>query len=117
MPLELARTVAVNVLAFSQLFYLFNSRFLHESSLRPQLLLANRAAWLAVLALVALQLAFVYAPFMRLWFGSAALAPRHWLVPLGIGLAVFWIVEGEKAFLRRRGSARREAVASHGGMS
>jgi hypothetical protein len=58
-------------------------------------------AWLAAGVLALLQLAFVYAPFMQLWFGSAALAPRHWLVPLGIGLAVFLIVEGEKALLRR----------------
>jgi magnesium-transporting ATPase (P-type) len=101
MPLDLARTVAVNTLVFGQVFYLFNSRFLHESSLRLRLLFANRVAWLAVGVLAVLQLAFVYAPPMQLWFGSAALAPRHWLVPLGIGLGVFLVVEAEKALLRR----------------
>lgn len=101
MPLDLARTVAVNTLVFGQVFYLFNSRFLHESSLRPRLLFANPVAWLAVGVLVLLQLAFVYEPSMQLWFGSAALAPRHWLIPLGIGLGVFLVVEAEKALLRR----------------
>jgi magnesium-transporting ATPase (P-type) len=106
MPLDLARTVAVNVLVFGQVFYLFNSRYLADSSLRPGRLFVNRVAWLAVGVLVALQLAFVYAPPMQLWFGSAALAPRHWLVPLGIGLGVFLAVEAEKALL---GRVRRKA--------
>jgi magnesium-transporting ATPase (P-type) len=101
MPLEIARTLAVTTLVFGQAFYLFNSRFLRDSSLRLGLLFTNRVAWLAVGALVFLQAAFVYAPFMHLWFGSAPLSLRHWLVPLGIGLAVFLLVEAEKAVIRR----------------
>jgi magnesium-transporting ATPase (P-type) len=100
-PLEQVRTMAVNTLVFGQMFYLFNSRFFRESSVRPGLLFTNRAAWLAVGALLVLQLGFVYAPFMQLWFGSAALEWRHWLVPLGIGAAVFLLVEAEKAVIRR----------------
>ncbi len=101
MPLELARTMAVNTLVCGQAFYLFNSRFLRASSLRPKLLFSNRVAWFAVAVLALLQLGFVYAPFMHVWFGSAALELRHWLVPLGVGLAVFLIVETEKALIRR----------------
>jgi len=38
---------------------------------------------------------------------SAALELRHWLVPLSIGLAVFLVVEAEKAVFRRfRGGNR-----------
>jgi hypothetical protein len=48
---------------------------------------------------------------MHFWFGSAPLDRRHWLLPLGIGMAVFLLVEVEKAILRRvrqaRGSSRR----------
>jgi len=110
MPIELARTVAVNTLVFGQIFYLFNSRFLHESSLVPARWFTNPVAWLAVAVLLVLQLLFVYAPFMHLWFGSAALEPRHWLIPLGIGSAIFLIVEAEKALLRRR-AARGERPA------
>jgi hypothetical protein len=33
-------------------------------------------------------------------FGSTALEPPHWLVPLGIGLGVFLLVEVEKAVAR-----------------
>jgi calcium-translocating P-type ATPase len=108
MPLDVARTMAVNTLVFGQAFYLFNSRFLNESSLRLGLLFSNRAAWLAVGVLVGLQTLFVYAPFMHLWFGTAPLAPRHWLVPLAIGLAVFLLIEAEKALLRRYGRQQAE---------
>jgi len=103
MPLDVARTMAVNTLVFGQAFYLFNCRFLGASSLRLGLLFSNRAAWLAVAALVGLQLLFVYAPFMHRWFGTAPLEARHWLVPLAIGLAVFLLIEAEKALLRRAG--------------
>jgi magnesium-transporting ATPase (P-type) len=100
-PLDLARTMAVNVLVFGQMFYLFNSRFLRESSLRPASLFTNRVVWLAVGVLIVLQLAFVYAPPMHVWFGSASLAPGHWLLPVSVGLGVFLLVEVEKAVFRR----------------
>jgi magnesium-transporting ATPase (P-type) len=99
--LELARTVAVNTLVWGQAFYLFNSRYLRESSLVLSRLFANRIAWLTVGVLAVLQLTFVYAPFMHQWFGSAALDLRHWLLPLAIGLGVFLLVEVEKAASRR----------------
>jgi magnesium-transporting ATPase (P-type) len=102
MPIELARTVAVNVLVFGQLFYLFNSRFIREASWLPDRLFTNRVAWFAVTALLVLQLGFVYLPFMQTAFGTAPLEARHWLIPLGAGLAVFAIVEAEKALARRR---------------
>jgi len=102
MPLNLARTVAVNTLVCGQVFYLFNSRYLRESALRGGRWFANPAVWIAVGILAILQLAFVYAPFMNTWFGSAPLELRHWLVPLGVGFAVFLIVELEKAIVRGR---------------
>ena len=101
MDLGVARTMAVNTLVIAQAFYLFNSRFLVASSLRAELLFTNRAALLAVGVLVLLQLGFVYLPFMNTWFGTAPLELRHWLVPLGIGLVVFLLIEAEKAWVRR----------------
>ncbi|MCC5806905.1 MAG: cation-transporting P-type ATPase [Opitutales bacterium] len=102
MPIELARTVAVNTLVCAQVFYLFNSRFMRESSCHFDRLFTNRVVWFAVTALALLQLGFVYLPFMQTAFGSAPLELRHWLIPLGVGLAVFFVVEGEKALARRR---------------
>jgi len=101
MPVGLARTLAVNTLVFGQIFYLFNSRYLEESSISAGRLFANRAAWLTVGILLMLQLVFVYAPFMNTWFGSAPLPARHWLIPLSIGFFVFLAVEVEKTIARR----------------
>jgi len=57
---------------------------------------------------------FVYAPFMNIWFGSAPLELRHWLVPLCIGLAVFFVVEAEKAIFRGigQGSKRKDRTSA-----
>ncbi|MDI6616981.1 MAG: HAD-IC family P-type ATPase, partial [Syntrophaceae bacterium] len=101
MPLELARTLAVNTLVCGQAVYLFNSRYLHESSLRMERLFANRMAWVAVGVLAVLQLTFVYAPFMQRWFGSASPELRHWLIPLAIAAGAFLLIEAEKAVTRR----------------
>jgi hypothetical protein len=35
-----------------------------------------------------------------LWFHSAPIPARDWLLPIGIGFAVFLAVEGEKALVR-----------------
>ena len=102
MPIALARTVTVNTLVCAQVFYLFNSRFVRESSWHLDRFFTNNVVWFAVLALLILQLTFVYAPFMQTAFGSAPLEVRHWLIPLGVGLAVFLLVEVEKAITRKR---------------
>ncbi len=101
MPLETARTLAVNTLVCGQVFYLFNSRYMHESSISLRRLLANRVALPAVGVLAALQLMFVYAPFMHWGFESVALELRHWAVPLAIGAGAFLLIELEKAVTRR----------------
>jgi len=97
----MAQTMAVNTLVLGQVFYLFNSRFLRESSLRLDLLFTNRVVWIAIGVLAVLQLLFVYTPFMNLWFHSAPIAVRDWLLPIGIGFAIFLAVEAEKALLRK----------------
>lgn len=102
MPMDIARTMAVNTLVLAQAFYLVNSRFLSDSSLRLQLMFTNPVAWLALATLLGLQAAFVYLPIMNTLFGTAPLALRHWLIPLSIGLGIFLLIELEKAVMRRR---------------
>ncbi len=101
LSLEHARTLAVNTLVCGQAFYLFNSRYMHESSLSFGRLIANRAALLLLGIMVAMQLLFVYAPFMHVLFESAPLDLRHWLVPLGVGAGAFLLIEAEKMLTRR----------------
>jgi magnesium-transporting ATPase (P-type) len=101
--IETARTLAVNTLVASQIFYLFNSRYLRKSSLHMKRLFVNKIAWLAVLILIVLQTVFVYAGFMNDWFGSTAIGYKEWLVVLGIGLIVFLMTEADKAIINKLG--------------
>jgi calcium-translocating P-type ATPase len=101
MPTDLARTLAVNSLVVAQMFYLFNSRYMRESSLRLDTLFSNRAVWITIGCLTGLQLLYVYAPFMHLLFKSQSMTAAHWLVPLAAGACVFIIVEIEKALVRK----------------
>ena len=105
-PIAMAQTMAVNTLALGQVFYLFNSRFIRETSLRLDLLFTNRVVWIAIAVLVALQLLFVYVPLLNLWFNSAPIPARDWFLPVGIGFAIFLAVEAEKSLLRKMTSAR-----------
>jgi magnesium-transporting ATPase (P-type) len=99
--IETAQTMAVNTLVLGQLFYLFNARFIRESSLRFDLLFTNRVVWISIGVLIVLQLLFVYVPFLNLWFHSAPIGARDWFLPIGIGAFVFLAVEAEKAVIRR----------------
>ncbi|WP_454085830.1 HAD-IC family P-type ATPase [Georgenia sp. Marseille-Q6866] len=96
-----SRTVAVNTLVVAQICYLFASRFSRTTSLRRELLTTNPVSWVCVAVMLALQLLFVYAPFMHTAFGSTAVGLTDWLVPLGVGVVVFAVVEVDKALRRR----------------
>ncbi len=101
-----AQTTAVTMLTLSQLVYLFNSRFLHGSSLNLAVLRGNPVVWISAGALLILQLVFVYAPFMNLWFHSAPLGLGEWGYTFGLSLAIFLLVEIGKAI--ERVSERRQ---------
>jgi magnesium-transporting ATPase (P-type) len=102
-PTERARTLAVNTLVAGELFYLFNSRFLGRSSFTLKGLFGNRHALVAAFVLILLQLIFTYASPFQLWFETAGLSWREWLLAAGAGLMVFILVELEKAIVRRLG--------------
>ncbi|WP_273651591.1 cation-translocating P-type ATPase [Cellulomonas fimi] len=96
-----AQTSAVTMLALGQVAFLFSCRFLHASSLTPRVLVGNRVVWIAVGALLALQVVFVYAPFMHDWFDSAPIRPRDWALTAAIAVVVLVLVEVVKAVSRR----------------
>jgi magnesium-transporting ATPase (P-type) len=99
--IETARTAAVNMLVVGELVYLFNVRHFTASSFSRHILTGNPVAlWMSVL-LIALQLAFTYAPPMHQLFQSAALDIWSWLVIGALGGLKFLAVEAEKSVLRR----------------
>lgn len=99
--LEVARTATVNLLLLGEVFYLFNCRRLINPVLSWEGLTGNRWVWVAIAALVALQLAFTYAPPLQALFHTAALDAEAWGRILAFGLIVLLAVEAEKALVRR----------------
>ena len=96
-----ARTVAVNVIIFVEIFYLFNARSLTRSPFQLGFLSNPWAVGGAVL-MVLLQLLFTYLPLMNKLFSSAPIPPFLWLDVLAVGLVAYIVIEGEKWVRRKR---------------
>ena len=97
-----ARTVAVNVVIFVEIFYLFNARSLTRSPFQLGFF-SNPWAVGGAILMSLIQLLFTYVPFMNTIFGSAPMSLVLWLDVLAVGLAAYVIVEIEK-WLRRKSS-------------
>jgi cation-transporting ATPase F len=97
--LALARTVAVNVFVFGEMFYLFNCRSLTLPSWRMSLR-TNHFLFGGVGLMIALQMLYTYVPGMNRLFGSAPLGLSYWAWILGTALGIHVIVEVEKAIRR-----------------
>ncbi|MGR9036318.1 MAG: HAD-IC family P-type ATPase, partial [Gammaproteobacteria bacterium] len=99
-PIEEARTVAVNTLVGFEMFYVFNSRYLHKSILNVHGLFGNRLIWLAIAVLSVLQIAFTYWRPMQQLFGTVAIDLDTWKMIVTVASSVFVLVEIEKFFIR-----------------
>lgn len=93
--IEQARTVAVNIFVFGEMFYLFNCRSLTHSMFHLGLL-SNWLLLLGVAGMSLLQLLMTYAPFMNMVFYTAPIGMKEWGVILGISLVIYLVVEVEK---------------------
>ena len=93
--LEVARTVAVNVFVFGELFYLFNCRSL-EFSMWHVGCFSNRWLLFGVALMIGLQLLFTYWPWMNQTFRSAPLALTEWGLIISWGLTIYGVVGFEK---------------------
>ncbi|MDO9270276.1 MAG: cation-transporting P-type ATPase [Methylobacter sp.] len=99
-PIEQARTVTVNTLVMFEIFYVFNSRYLHHSVVNLHGLFGNRLVWLAVLLLLAFQMAFTYWQPLQVLFGTVDVDAHTWQMIVAVASTVFILVEIEKFFIR-----------------
>ncbi|MDX1634003.1 MAG: cation-transporting P-type ATPase [Marinobacter sp.] len=104
-PVELARSVAVNMLVVGEIVYLLNTRRPLANALSFKGLFGSRAVLIAIGLVVLGQLAWTYLPPMQFLFSSQGLEPLHWGLILLAGAAIFLLVELEKLVLRYRGAA------------
>ncbi|HOG78710.1 MAG TPA: cation-transporting P-type ATPase [Anaerolineaceae bacterium] len=98
--IEEARTVAVNVVIFVELLYLFNARSLTLSPFQLGFF-SNPWAIGGSVLMILIQLLYTYAPFMNTIFGSAPIPFILWIDIIAVSLGAYLIVEIEK-WLRRK---------------
>jgi Ca2+-transporting ATPase len=93
--LAAARTMAVNVFVFSEMFYLFNCRSL-EYSIFHVGVFSNLWVIFGALSMTLLQLLFTYWLPMQKLFGSASFSFDQWLLILGVAITIYCTVGLEK---------------------
>lgn len=89
------RTVAVGVFVMVSFFYLFNCRSFTKSMFALGVL-SNRWLLGGCGAMLSLQLAYTYVPFMNTWFASAPIGWGSWIRILSFSVVVFLLIGLEK---------------------
>ncbi|TCJ16367.1 cation-transporting P-type ATPase [Parasulfuritortus cantonensis] len=100
--LAVARSAAVNALVMGEIVYLFNCRRLTAPTCNRAGLAGTPPIWITTVTLLVLQGLFTYLPVMQKLFGVAGLPAASWGRIVLFGLAMYWVVELEKAWLSRQ---------------
>jgi Ca2+-transporting ATPase len=98
--IEVARTCAVNIFVFGEIFYLFNCRSLFHSVFEIGIF-SNRWVLVGSGIMVLLQMFFTYIPVMNRAFGSYPINLKAWFIIILASTAVYSVIEFEKMIRRR----------------
>lgn len=93
---ELARTLAVNTLVVLEIFHLFFIRNIHSPSLTWKTIRGTGVVWMMVIIVIAAQFAITYLPLFQAVFVTEAVPLLDGLLVIGVGVALFVIIETEK---------------------
>jgi magnesium-transporting ATPase (P-type) len=99
--LEAARTVAVNVIVFFEIFYVFNTRYLSGSVLSIKGLFGNRIILVGVAAVVLFQVMFTYWPLLNHLFETEPIDMWSWFRIVAASASILFIVEAEKVVMNK----------------
>jgi magnesium-transporting ATPase (P-type) len=103
---ELARTLAVNTLVVMEIFHLFFIRNIYGTSLTWKAVRGTKVVWTVVIIVTAAQFAITYLPPLQRIFSTEAIPFWYGVLIIGIGVALFAILETEKQIrLRLRRNA------------
>jgi len=102
---EVARTLVVNIFVFGEMFYLFNCRSLHYSIFQIGFF-SNPLLLGGAVLVTALELLFIYAPFMNQLFKSAPLGGVEWGITLASSFLVYVVIEVEKSLHVKKNEAK-----------
>ena len=104
---ETARTIVVNTIVVMEIAYLFSVRYLDLPSLTWAGLRGTPAVLIGVALVVGAQFAVTYLPFMQGIFATRPLSLWDGLAVVGVGVALFGVLELEKDLRRRLDRAAR----------
>lgn len=97
---EIVKTITLQTIVIAQMFHLFNSRSIRKFAINKDFF-SNPACFVVSALLIVLQLSITYLPFMNNIFGTIPLDMHYWIYPVGLGLAVFILVEVEKMIMAK----------------
>jgi magnesium-transporting ATPase (P-type) len=92
---EQARTIAINVFAVGESFYLLNCRSLRLSIFSLGLF-SNIWVWGGIFFMIMAQLAFTYLPIMNQLFHTAPIGLNDWLHIITVGLIIHIVIALDK---------------------
>jgi len=93
---ELARTIALNTLVVMEIFHLFFIRNIYGTSLTWKAVRGTRMVWTVVIVIAAAQFAVTYLPLLQTVFATESISFGDGLLIVGVGVALFAIIETEK---------------------
>jgi len=93
---ELARTIALNTLVVMEIFHLFFIRNIYSTSLTWLAVRGTRVVWSVVIVITTAQFAITYLPPLQAIFATVAIPFLDGLLIVGVGVALFTIIEIEK---------------------
>ena len=87
-----------------EIFYLFNVRYFHMTSLTLRGALGTPAVLLAITVVVVAQFVFTYAPFMQKLFETRPVHLADGFITVAAGVLLMLILEMEKNVLHKLGA-------------
>ncbi|MBG6147817.1 magnesium-transporting ATPase (P-type) [Labrenzia sp. EL_142] len=94
--LELAQTMAMNMLVVLEIFHLFYVRNIFSTSISMQAFKGTPAIWISLVVVTAAQFAITYLPAVQPILGTSAVPLTDGIVIIGIGVVFFATIETEK---------------------
>jgi magnesium-transporting ATPase (P-type) len=93
---ELARTMALNTLVVMEIFHLFFIRNIYSTSLTWKAVRGTKVLWVVVVVITIAQFAITYLPPLQTVFATESISFWDGVLIIGLGVALFAIVETEK---------------------
>jgi len=93
---DLARSIAMNTMVVMEIFHLFFIRNMYGTSLTWKAVRGTKVVWIAVIVVTIGQFAITYLPPLQAVFATEAISFQDGAIIIGIGVALFTIIEIEK---------------------